>query len=152
MAAINPIIHGTHLMSYTSEHKTWAGMKARCLNPNNKFWPNYGGRGITVCDRWLNSFEAFYEDMGPKPSPKHSIDRIDVNGNYEPGNVRWATDSEQMQNVRHNVRVTFQGDDVVLIEACRRAGIERKYKLIHARITYKGMTFEQAMQMEGISI
>ncbi len=139
-------------MSYTSEHKTWAGMKARCLNPNNKFWPNYGGRGITVCDRWLNSFEAFYEDMGPKPSPKHSIDRIDVNGNYEPGNVRWATDSEQMQNVRHNVRVTFQGDDVVLIEACRRAGIERKYKLIHARITYKGMTFEQAMQMEGISI
>lgn len=74
-------------------------MKERCYNPHNRKFPIYGGRGITVCDRWLNSFEAFFEDMGRRPSPEHSIDRYPNNkGGYEPSNCRWATSTEQNNN------------------------------------------------------
>lgn len=75
-------------------------MKMRCYNPENPKYPNYGGRGINVCDRWLNSFENFLEDMGEKPSEEYSIDRINNDGNYEPGNFRWATPVEQANNQR----------------------------------------------------
>jgi hypothetical protein len=87
----------------TSEHGIWSGMKSRCYDSNSTSYPYYGARGITVCDRWINSFENFYEDMGPKPGPEYSIDRIDVNGNYEPGNVRWATPQQQAMNRRNTV-------------------------------------------------
>lgn len=76
----------------------WECMKARCCNPNHDQYSRYGGRGISVCERWKNSFEAFIGDMGPKPSPIHSIDRIDGTGHYEPGNCRWATPLEQRHN------------------------------------------------------
>ena len=89
-----------HGMRYSSEYNSWRGMKKRCYQQSHKSFINYGGRGIKVCDRWLNSFENFYEDMGNKPSLKHSIDRIDVNGDYEPNNCRWATHSEQNLNKR----------------------------------------------------
>jgi hypothetical protein len=91
---------GTHLMSKSSEHTSWSGIIQRCTNIKNPKYHNYGGRGITVCERWRDSFENFYADMGPKPSPKHSIDRIDVNGNYEPSNCRWATQLIQSRNTR----------------------------------------------------
>jgi hypothetical protein len=81
---------------------TWTSMHRRCEDPGVPGWLHYGGRGIRVCDRW-NSFELFMQDMGPKPTPEHSIDRIDVNGNYEPSNCRWATPSQQAQNKRNNV-------------------------------------------------
>jgi hypothetical protein len=85
------------------EYAAWHSMINRCENPNSQQWDNYGGRGIKVCDRWRNSFEAFFADMGPRPSPKHSIDRVVVNGDYEPKNVRWALPRVQAANRRNNL-------------------------------------------------
>lgn len=91
----------THGYGYSDPvYRAWRYMISRCENPNRKFFCNWGGRGIKVCERWRNSFLAFLEDMGQKPSPKHSIDRINNDGNYEPGNVRWATPLEQVHNRR----------------------------------------------------
>lgn len=97
--------HGdTKGLSKSSEYACWVQIKTRCHNPNYREFRYYGGRGIKVCDRWIGSFENFLSDMGRKPSPKHSIDRIDTNGNYEPGNCRWATASEQRINQRRVAR------------------------------------------------
>lgn len=96
-----------HKLVESSEYVSWCGMKYRCYNVGCKSYINYGGRGIAVCERWLQSFENFLEDMGKKPSPIHSIDRINNNGNYEPGNCRWATPPQQGRNVRRNVNITI---------------------------------------------
>ncbi len=93
-------IHGVHYLTKSPEYFSWGGAKQRCFNPNAPKFGSYGGRGITMCDRWANSFAAFYEDMGPKPTRGHSLDRIENDGNYEPGNCRWATRTEQQKNKR----------------------------------------------------
>jgi hypothetical protein len=90
-----------HGLFKSKEYRAWLNMKDRCSNPNNIRWDYYGGRGIKVCKRWRQSFEAFFADVGPAPSPAHSLDRYpDMNGNYEPNNVRWATASQQAHNRR----------------------------------------------------
>ena len=98
-----------HGMNKSPEHRAWVHMKQRCTNPKKREYVYYGGRGIKVCDEWMRSFIAFYEHIGPRPSEKHSIDRIDVNGNYEPGNVRWVTHQEQIENTRAVRMVTLNG-------------------------------------------
>lgn len=91
-------------------YNTWVAMTQRCLNPTCKDYPKYGGRGITVHPPWIDSFEAFYMQMGPRPASDHTIERIDVNGNYEPGNVCWIPRKEQPLNTRSNVRLTLLGE------------------------------------------
>lgn len=105
------------------ERGIWHAMNARCASPASTQYANYGGRGIRVCDRWRGSFEAFVADMGPRPSASHSIDRIDVNGHYEPGNCRWATQAEQSRNKRDNRLVTAFGKTLCLAQWADETGV-----------------------------
>lgn len=97
------------------EYNSWESMRTRCNDKNHHKYPLYGGRGIRVCERW-SVFANFLADMGPKPTSKHSIDRKDGNGHYEPSNCRWATSAEQSRNMRHNVYVEWQGQRVLLMD------------------------------------
>ena len=106
-----------HGMSYTATYKAWKSMKRRCYNEDLDCFKHYGGRGVTVSDRWIESFENFLEDMGERPGPEYSLDRIDVNGNYEPSNCRWATKSQQSYNRRINNKGTSQYRNVCWIES-----------------------------------
>lgn len=116
----------THGRRHTPEYETWAKIIARCENPKASVFAYYGGRGISVCERWRHSFENFFADMGLKPTPKHSIDRIDTNGNYEPSNCRWATHTEQMRNTRRNVYWTYNGESLCLSEWAERYKINQE--------------------------
>lgn len=126
-----------------STYSTWASMKNRCSNPSNPKYPNYGGRGIRVCERWL-SFDNFLSDMGPRPSQSHSIDRFpDNNGNYEPGNCRWATPIEQARNMRTNLPMyVYHGKSMTLRDWASVLGV--KYNMLYSRLR-SGMTFEMAV-------
>ena len=108
----------------TREYITWTNIKARCTNPNNSAYHNYGGRGITVCNRWLDSFENFYEDMGKRPSIEFSIDRIDVNKDYSPENCRWADQKTQMRNRRNTKIVNYKGVEKPLAQFCEELNLE----------------------------
>jgi hypothetical protein len=102
---------------------SWRGIKSRCENPNDKSFRHYGGRGISVCERWSRSLADFLADMGPRPSRAHSIDRIDVNGNYEPGNCRWATPTQQARNQR---RTVLNEESAELIRHLSREGLSHR--------------------------
>lgn len=116
-------IHGNARRgNFSAEYRAWAGMKTRCENPKADNFARYGGRGVRLCDRW-HTFENFLSDMGPKPSPKHSLDRINNDGDYEPGNCRWATQHEQGRNRRNNVQISFRGETLVLADWAKRIGI-----------------------------
>jgi hypothetical protein len=110
----------------TPEYITWGSMISRCTNPRKKDYPNYLGRGIEVCERW-HSFENFLADMGYKPSPEHTLDRIDNNGNYEPSNCRWATRKEQNRNSRWNRYLIFDGISKCIAEWAEILGQTPKY-------------------------
>lgn len=113
-----------HGMSGTKTYASWAQMKTRCLNINASGYKYYGSRGIKVCKRWLK-FENFYADMGDKPTPSHSIERRNNNGDYEPGNCKWATISEQNNNKRNNVILTYKGASMNLSQWAEKLGISR---------------------------
>lgn len=132
----------THGMRNTPEYSSWASIIQRCYNPNRGVFSHYGGRGIKVCERWL-SFANFFADMGPKPSPDHSIDRYpDQNGDYEPTNCRWATQKQQMRNVGYNHLVEFRGREMTIAEACEIAGL--KEGAVRVRL-YRGWSIERAL-------
>lgn len=113
---IAQVINLKHGATRTKEYRAWSQLKSRCFNPNNRRYVLYGGRGITVCARWRDSFENFLADVGPAPSPKHSLDRIANDGNYEPGNCRWATTTEQARNTRANAIVSHGGRPLPISE------------------------------------
>ena len=114
------IIHGK---SKTTEHRIWRGMIQRCYNTNTTHYKNYGGRGIEVCDRWRYSFLNFFNDMGARPSPKHSIDRIDNDGPYSPENCRWATQEEQAKNKRNVIKIEYKGGIYTCSELAKILGL-----------------------------
>jgi hypothetical protein len=112
----------THGMSGTTEHIIWTGMIGRCTNPHDHAYANYGGRGITVCPRWMK-FENFLADMGKRPSRRHSLDRKENDKGYSLSNCRWATSTEQAQNRRSAHIIEFRGEQLLLTEWARRLGI-----------------------------
>ena len=121
-----------HGMTYSVEYHIWRGMRSRCEYKLHKAWNRYGGRGISVCERW-KVFLNFYSDMGPRPSPRHSLDRFpNKDGNYEPGNVRWATAKEQMRNTMNNVMVTHNGETKCVAEWAEITGLNST--TIHMRV------------------
>ncbi len=122
----------THGQSTRKEYRAWINMISRCENPNTPGFHRYGGRGIKVCARWRNSFDAFLADMGPRPSPQHSVDRINGDGDYEPANCRWATEKEQKRNICTNRIVEIDGREMTLAEAVERRGL--KYNTVLYRI------------------
>lgn len=123
------------------EYFIWKQMRNRCNAPGDSHWERYGARGITVCPRW-GDFEAFLADMGPRPSPRHSIDRIDNDGPYEPGNCRWATASQQARNKRNSSRVQFQGETYTVADLAEKCGIP--YGRLDSRLR-KGWSVERAV-------
>jgi len=131
----------THGARHTSEWVIWSSMRGRCNNPNDKAYARYGGRGIFVCGEW-EAFEKFLSDMGPRPSKKHSLDRIDNNGGYSKENCRWATNKEQNRNKRNNVLLTHNGETKTLVEWDEASGAARGS--IASRI-YKGWSVERAL-------
>ena len=132
----------THGMSGTAEHNIWKGIHDRCRRPSNKSFRNYGGRGIRVCERW-GSFENFLADMGARPSAKHSVDRIDHEGDYEPRNCRWATPKQQARNSRRNRMLRIDGVERLLCEWSEVSGVPSA--LIWVRIDRLGWEEKRAV-------
>jgi hypothetical protein len=112
-----------HDMSRTREYRAWINMKTRCENPSTPYYKNYGGRGIHVCEEWAKSFMAFYVHVGPRPTSRHTVERIDNTGHYEPGNVKWALRSENLRNKRNNLLVSYRGRTMCVTDAARLAGV-----------------------------
>lgn len=118
-----PKAHIKHGFAYTPEYRAWQTMRQRCTNPKCEAYPDYGGRGITVCDRWLNDVSAFIADMGPKPSPRHELDRERNNEGYSPSNCRWVIRPVNCRNRRSNRMLEFAGETLTLIEWSERSGV-----------------------------
>lgn len=125
----------THGLSKTKEYSIWKSMKRRCKPGNSTYsfayrW--YGAKGIRVCQRWIDSFPHFMEDMGPIPESSNSIDRIDNNGNYEPGNCRWASSEDQANNTSRNIFIEFSGESKTVAQWSREIGV--KAPLVYGRL------------------
>lgn len=136
-----PVTHG---LSKSPEYLAWCAARARCTNEKNPGYPDYGGRGITVSERWQNSFENFYADVGARPSPIHSLERKEVNGNYEPGNCEWALPVTQANNRRNNVTFIHNDQEKTLAELSRESGVSGK--VIQYRLQ-EGKSLEEALSV-----
>jgi hypothetical protein len=138
----------------TPEYKAWGSMIARCYNPNCTGYESYGGRGITVCDRWRHSYSNFLADMGRKPNPTHSLDRIDNDGNYEPSNCRWATNQEQIDNRRDFGRIETFPTETLIAEMQRRMVEDNQkfadLKEANERERWTDPVYRDAMKRMGI--
>lgn len=133
----------THGKSKSYTYKSWVAMKTRCLNFMDARFPHYGGKGVKICERWVDSFENFYADMGERPYGT-TIDRIDSRGNYEPSNCRWATPMEQTLNRSETVWVDYKGERMCFTHLCKKYGVSRA--MIKGRLK-KGMTLDEAIEM-----
>lgn len=121
----------THGDSYACEYRSWKMMRSRCTNPNDPAYHNYGERGIRVCDRW-DDYGAFLLDMGRRPTPAHTLERIDNSKGYSPENCRWATRAEQLRNRRNNRNVTHNGTTMCVADWSTKTGIPKstlRYRL-----------------------
>ena len=132
---------GIHPKSETLEYGVWKALNQRCTNPHNGQYKDYGGRGIKVCERWRNSFDNFFNDMGKRPSPRHTIERKDNGGDYTPDNCAWATRKEQNRNTRRNSIFTVGGKTSCLAELCEL--LDKNYVTIYFRIR-RGWNVERA--------
>jgi hypothetical protein len=132
----------THGLSRTPEYDSWKNMVNRCHNPLDKNYKNYGKRGIRVCDEWF-SLLKFIEDMGKRPNKEYTLDRIDVNGNYERSNCRWATHKQQMRNVRYNMIVEWKGKRRLLIELIEESGLP--YQTVWSRYKMQEWSLERSL-------
>ena len=131
----------THGMHEAPEYNVWGGMKKRCLNKNDESYRLYGGRGISVCPSWIDSFETFYRDLGPRPNGA-TLDRIDPNGNYEPSNCRWATGPTQARNKTNNVMLELGGKKMCAAEWARDLAVP--YRRLLRRVRH-GWSHERAL-------
>lgn len=129
--------------SKTPTYYVWRSMRSRCLHPSNRSYKHYGGRGIKVCDRWLNNYDAFFEDMGECPKGL-SLERIDVNGDYSPENCRWATLKEQANNRRNNTPITFNGETMNAAQWAEKLGIGKD--TLYRRLNVYKLPLEIALQ------
>ena len=123
----------------------WKGMIQRCENPKHTWYKRYGGRGISICPEWRNDFYAFAAYMGERPTPEHTVDRIDSDGNYEPRNVRWLTIGDQQNNRGNSVRVEYLGKPITIKEICELTGLQ------HAAVAWRinqGWPIEKVMAPE----
>lgn len=141
--AIKRGLHATHGLADRPEYPIWCAMKNRCHNPNDRGYYKYGGRGIFVADEWRECFETFFSDMGSRPSPRHTLERIDNDGPYAPWNCRWATYTEQARNKRNARRYTYQGESLTAAEWSERLGLPQQ--ALTARLE-KGWDIERAIQ------
>jgi hypothetical protein len=138
-------IKTTHGLRNSSPiYNVWCSMKQRCNDKNCKSYPNYGGRGISICERW-NDFKNFSDDMFPTYKKSLTIDRINVNGNYEPNNCRWATQKTQMNNTRRNVFIEYNGEIDTVTNICNKYSIN--YTTIQSRVRNLGYSYEKAFSI-----
>lgn len=124
--------------------KIWTSIKQRCLNPNDRRFERYGGRGIKIHSEWIDSFESFLDYVGFRPSENHSIDRINNNGNYEPGNVRWATPEEQVRNRENTLNYTYMGKERPLAELAETFDIP--YPALYKRVVVRDWPIDKAIE------
>lgn len=132
----------THGMSGLPEFGIWTGIRKRCLNPRYREYHLYGGKGVGIAERW-DDFSNFYADMGARPSPLHSIDRIHSDGDYEPGNCRWATDAEQSLNTNRVHKITYNGK-IMSVNAFA-ISIGKNYQTVYKWIVRKGLSVDDAL-------